>query len=459
MAHLLYYSASILVVLIVLFVIRNKIKKTLPPLHDNQDTLEMFRRSKQSHELALLFIKLVDMDGAGNWPPRVDHENWPAPLRPYKDIYLQLIPFLAVDVKLAYNDEANIERRRDYRASMRKLLAERVDLSEVKRVLALPEANQWTDMSREAYNGFYCCLAVCRHAYRWAMIPVVKVAQLETTVDFPPELDLPWPNLQRMFGVEADSGNNTANVLHNFDNNGDRVYKINVSLAQPIRDAEDVFFKLFYDIEDMAVPIYWSMISAVMAFESGDKRSCLRHVRNVSTHLRTLLSVFYDNLHEQRISVSVWLSYIQGFQGWGVGHYIDTKLVKYDGLSGNHVLFFQALDAFLGIGQYLTDENMSRYIPYNQRELCYGLRRHSIRNKLKTGERLDDQIDQEMSEIIKKIRVFRSAHRFRVMPYLEQPAPERLPMTAGKSVLKGDTIKEALKTLDDMMVTRIAETV
>lgn len=48
------------------------------------------------------------------------------------------------------------------------------------------------------------------------------------------------------------------------------------------------------------------------------------------------------------------------------------------------------------------------------------------------------------------------------MPYLEEPAPERLTMTAGKSVLEGPTTKdtkEALKALDQMLITRLKETV
>ena len=48
------------------------------------------------------------------------------------------------------------------------------------------------------------------------------------------------------------------------------------------------------------------------------------------------------------------------------------------------------------------------------------------------------------------------------MPYLEQPAPERLTMTAGKSVLESPTTKdtkEALKVLDEMLVTRLKQTV
>jgi hypothetical protein len=49
------------------------------------------------------------------------------------------------------------------------------------------------------------------------------------------------------------------------------------------------------------------------------------------------------------------------------------------------------------------------------------------------------------------------------MPYLEQPAPERLIMTAGKSVLEkpgsNAALKEVLQPLDDMMVKRLQETV
>ena len=48
------------------------------------------------------------------------------------------------------------------------------------------------------------------------------------------------------------------------------------------------------------------------------------------------------------------------------------------------------------------------------------------------------------------------------MPYLEQPAPERLAMTAGKSVFEGHTAKETrdgLEALDQLLATRLKETV
>lgn len=152
-----------------------------------------------------------------------------------------------------------------------------------------------------------------------------------------------------------------------------------------------------------AFPIYYEMVCAVICFEEKDRESCLNHLKNVTSRLRHLLLVFYENLKESRVSHSVWLSYVQGFQGWGVGKMIDGEFIKYDGLSGNHVLFFQALDAFLGMDRYLTDENMIRYIPVNQRELCNALKRHSFRNKLK--EPSDTKIGEEVRKIVNQLKV------------------------------------------------------
>lgn len=94
---------------------------------------------------------------------------------------------------------------------------------------------------------------------RWATIPVVKVAQAEKIVDFPQELDAPWPFLQRNFGVTADSGNNTANVLHNFNMKGERVYKINVGMSDLIRSSEEVFFRMFYNLEILVCIDAWPL--------------------------------------------------------------------------------------------------------------------------------------------------------------------------------------------------------
>lgn len=146
------------------------------------------------------------------------------------------------------------------------------------------------------------------------------------------------------------------------------------------------------------------MVRAIISFNDNDKTSTLHHLEAITCRLRHLLRVFYENLTESRISRSVWLSYVQGFQGWGVGRFIDGQYVKYDGLSGNHVLFFQALDAFLGLEPYLTDENMKRYIPVRQRELCLAMKKHCFREKLE-GAPEDTRIAEEFQKVVNHMRV------------------------------------------------------
>ncbi|KAB8233706.1 uncharacterized protein BDW43DRAFT_311049 [Aspergillus alliaceus] len=405
--------------------------------------------------IASLLSDLIDNDGAGAWPPKTNYETWPESLQPYKEIYHELAPSLP-SAQPSLEDDVNQEKRNRYRSRMRKLLTERIDIVGVEKLLIAAEAGNWDVFPRDTYNAFYCCIAVCRHAYRWATIPVVKVAQTEKIVEFPPELEVPWPYLQRAFGVEADSGNNTANVLHNFDEQGERVFKINIGMSEKIKSSEDAFFRLFYDLEVLALPIYYDMVRAIICFEEKGNISCLTHLQNITFRLRHLLKIFYDGLTASRVSREVWLSYIQGFQGWGVGRIINGEYVKDDGLSGNHVLIFQALDAFLGLDQYLSDENMDRYIPIRQRDLCRAFKKYSFRHKLKGP--MDCQIEDEFKKMVNHMKLFRTAHRTRVMPYLEQPAPERLLMTAGKSVLEGPNAKSALKVLDDMLVTRLKQT-
>jgi hypothetical protein len=218
------------------------------------------------------------------------------------------------------------------------------------------------------------------------------------------------------------------------------------------------------------------MVLAIVHFEANEKASCLKHLRNITHQQRRLLQVFYNNLTDAKISHKVWLSYCQGFQGWGVGRMVDGKYVQYDGLSGNHVLAFQAMDAFFGMDRYLSDENLVRYIPARQREFGLALRRHSLRRQIKDGE--DLEITEEIRRIVNQMRVschacillapltghqvFRAAHRTRVMPYLEHPAPERKVMTAGKSVLESEntmSTREALEPLDEMLTTRLSQTI
>ncbi|KAL8726097.1 MAG: hypothetical protein Q9166_006934 [cf. Caloplaca sp. 2 TL-2023] len=121
---------------------------------------------KAQHETAAILSDLVETDGAGAWPPRSEHNSWPAALKPYKDIYLECIPLLpAADPST--NDDVNQERRGRYCARMRALLQERINVAEVEKVMKDVESGDWNACPKAAYNAIYCCVAVCRHAYRW----------------------------------------------------------------------------------------------------------------------------------------------------------------------------------------------------------------------------------------------------------------------------------------------------
>lgn len=131
----------------------------------NLERIHSLRQADRQHEVASRLIKLFDQDGAGEWPPKVNHDDWPLALRPYKDIYLELAPLLPQH-EPSLDDEVNHVRREKYRSLCRRLLIERVDIARVLTIMAAVEAGNWDLFPREAYNGFYCCVAVCRHAYR-----------------------------------------------------------------------------------------------------------------------------------------------------------------------------------------------------------------------------------------------------------------------------------------------------
>ncbi|KAL2270675.1 hypothetical protein VTJ83DRAFT_46 [Remersonia thermophila] len=428
-------------------------------LHEIQDLAEC-------HETAGLLAELIRKDGAGEWPPRSNHAHttWPAPLRAYRDIYEEMLPLLAV-AKPSLDDEVNRERIAAFRSRFRQLLSERVDLGAVEKLLQAAETGQWDVFPRDTYNGFYACVAWCRHAYRWAIIPVVRVAQLERVVPLPSELILPWTYQQRHFGLCSDSGNNMSNLVLNFTPLGGYALRINDPASQSpvIARSEEAFSRIFYDVEAFALPIYHAIISAIRARCRGDAAACLHHVRRITRQLRPLLSSYYDRVHDNSIARSAWLSHVQGFYGWGAGYekieegQEQPRWVKFDGLSGNQVLLFQVLDAFLGLPPYLDEETQGRNVPAMQRELVRAVGRNSFRRDL-AKEGVDGMILEEMAEILKRLRLFRTAHRTRAKVYLTQPAPERLPMTAGKSLLKSD-IDTSLEHLDEFMLGRLAQTV
>ena len=130
----------------------------------NISRIQDLRTLKGRHETASILTELFDRDGAGAWPPKANHDSYPMALRPYKDIYLELVPLLSA-AEPSLDDNVNNERRNKYRSLMRKLLTERIKIAQVEEIMAAVEAGNWV-LPRDAYNGFYACVAVCRHAYR-----------------------------------------------------------------------------------------------------------------------------------------------------------------------------------------------------------------------------------------------------------------------------------------------------
>jgi hypothetical protein len=131
----------------------------------NVSRIQELRTLKGRHETASILTELFDKDGAGAWPPKASHDSYPMALRPYKDIYLELVPLLPA-AEPSLDDNVNNERRNKYRSLMRKLLTERINIAQVEEIMAAVEAGNWDVLPRDAYNGFYACVAVCRHAYR-----------------------------------------------------------------------------------------------------------------------------------------------------------------------------------------------------------------------------------------------------------------------------------------------------
>lgn len=134
---------------------------------DPNPLIHHLRSLQTQHELPALMTRLIDEDGAGAWPPNANHhrEEWPPALRPYQDIYFELLPLLSTG-EVSLDDAVNRERRGRYRGSMGRLLAEQVSVPDVEEIMGAAERGDWGRVSREAYNGFYCCVAVCRHAFR-----------------------------------------------------------------------------------------------------------------------------------------------------------------------------------------------------------------------------------------------------------------------------------------------------
>jgi hypothetical protein len=131
--------------------IRKRLPMLLPqPLHFSDITTWLHRPGSRNtkeekineidalaehHEVAEKLNDLIKKDGAGSWPPNAnhDHATWPAALRPYKEIYLELASLLP-QATPSLDDSVNITRIADFRKRFCDLLKERVKMDEVMEV-------------------------------------------------------------------------------------------------------------------------------------------------------------------------------------------------------------------------------------------------------------------------------------------------------------------------------------
>ena len=224
-----------------------------------------------------------------------------------------------------------------------------------------------------------------------------------------------------------------------------------------------------------AVPIYLHIAQSIDCFERGDKAQCAEKIRSIFRQLRKVFQAFYKTFVPSTVSPAVWLSYVQGFHGWAAGTIDGETYTEYDGVQGGQMVLIQVIDAFLGMDPFLSTEAFRRHVTYYQRGFIDSVRRHSFRQRaLRAG---NSDINTYMIEIAKlmhvcfvvslyyclvadrMVQVFRSSHRKTASKYLAVPAPERITMTAGSSVLQGGSASSnPLAHVDSLLAARLRQT-
>lgn len=135
-------------------------------LHPSTNYISQIKAVQENHEAAEALKDMINIDGAGAWPPKASHrDSWPSALRPYHDIFLELASLLPVD-QVSLDDGINQNRRVEYRTRLQKLLQQRVDLAAVESVLSIAEDTDPSLIRGDAYNGLFACIGNLRHAFR-----------------------------------------------------------------------------------------------------------------------------------------------------------------------------------------------------------------------------------------------------------------------------------------------------
>jgi hypothetical protein len=137
-----------------------------PKPRSSKNGLQDLKALRVRHEVHSAFMAMIHDDGAGSWPPRATHDEFPPALRAYGEIYAAMAPLLPT-ANPSLDDECNRIRCQDFRSRMQALLREKVDMMATRSALETVESGNWDAFPRDAYNGFYSCIACLRHAYRY----------------------------------------------------------------------------------------------------------------------------------------------------------------------------------------------------------------------------------------------------------------------------------------------------
>ncbi|KAJ7936931.1 hypothetical protein B0H13DRAFT_1852999 [Mycena leptocephala] len=428
-------------------------------------------------------------ESGGTWPPNPTFDSsWPAPLRVYHAAYEIVAPFFPV-LESSVSDAKNRQTIDAMRARIRGLLSGdpdhhappcAVDLKSVASILTDAAAGSWSgydDQSlQSAMLGFCACVCFLRLAYRWGVSPVVREAQIETSLSFPPELDEPWAHLQRYFGFTSPGGGLSTCLYFNTrgaDSDFKPFYSSVHGLPELHQRTADWDARLFLETEHRSLPMYRLIASAISAcgmYTGEYPIDCLTSLKEANAIFQNTSRFFFENMKDANISHALWLAYLQGYTGWALQ---DDDGVVISGVSGGHSLTIRTLDAFLGIKPAPPAAEEALHLPAAQRDWLNALREYDIRAKVQSAvEQCIDAPDStlefwqdirdELQKMVQKLRLWRMGHMTRMVPYEGVHRPERVFMTAGRSIPPaGEASDEAgmVNHLKEVLQERLTQTV
>jgi hypothetical protein len=222
---------------------------------------------------------------------------------------------------------------------------------------------------------------------------VVREAQIETSLSFPPELEEPWLLLQRYFGFTSPGGGLSTCLYFNtrgVDTNFKPFYSSVHGLPQLHQKTADWDARLFLETEhrvrhiptmlhpgltdDQSLPMYRLIaetIAACGSFAGDFPLDALTSLKEANTVFQNTYHFFFENMKDANISHALWLAYLQGYTGWAL---LGADGVVVSGVSGGHSLTIRTLDAFLGILPVPPAEEEALHLPVAQRDWLRSLR-------------------------------------------------------------------------------------